>query len=136
VLGLSELAGDPCFVTNQQRVINRRELIETPSGVTVTHPTAHWAAALETVGVPAGTINSLDAVFDDPQVRARAMRVDLPHPVAGNVSLVANPLRLSETPVTYRCAPPPLGAQTRDVLAERLCRSAADIEELRVKGII
>jgi crotonobetainyl-CoA:carnitine CoA-transferase CaiB-like acyl-CoA transferase len=102
----------------------------------VTHPTAHWVAAFESVGVPAGPINSLDAVFDDPQVRARAMRIELPHPVAGTVSLVANPLRLSETPVTYRSAPPPLGAQTREVLAERLSMSTADIEELRAKGII
>src|SRR5271163_1871365 len=123
-MGLTELAGDPSFASNKSRVANRRELIDKLSAVTVTHPTAHWVAALESVGVPAGPINSLDAVFDDPQVRARNMRVDLPHPVAGRVSLVANPLRLSETPVTYRSAPPPLGAQTREVLAERLAMSA------------
>ena len=64
------------------------------------------------------------------------MRIDLPHPVAGSVSLVANPLRLSETPVTYRSAPPPLGAQTREVLSERLAMSAEDIEALRANGII
>jgi glutaryl-CoA transferase len=72
---------------------------------------AHWVAALESVGVPAGPINTLDAVFDDPQVRARGMRIDLPHPIAGNVAPVANPLRLSETPV-------------------------ADIEALRAKGVV
>jgi len=136
VTGLTVLAEDPDFRTNKQRVVNRRELIDKLSAVTVTHPTAHWVAALESVGVPAGPINSLDAVFDDPQVRARAMQIELPHPVAGTVSLVANPLRLSETPVTYRSAPPTLGAQTHEVLAERLAMSAADIEELRAKGII
>jgi crotonobetainyl-CoA:carnitine CoA-transferase CaiB-like acyl-CoA transferase len=104
--------------------------------VTVTHPTAHWVAALENVGVPAGPINTLDAVFADPQVRARGMRIDLPHPVAGNVALVANPLRLSETPVAYRSAPPTLGAQTDEVLAGRLAMSAADIDALRAKGVI
>lgn len=135
-LSLTELAGDPCFVTNKQRVVNRRELIERLSSVTVTHPTAHWVAALESVGVPAGPINTLDAVFDDPQVRARGMRIDLPHPVAGSVPLVANPLRLSETPVTYRSAPPPLGAQTFEVLAERLAMPADQIADLRAKGII
>jgi crotonobetainyl-CoA:carnitine CoA-transferase CaiB-like acyl-CoA transferase len=88
------------------------------------------------VGVPAGPINSLDAVFEDPQVRARGMQVDLPHPVAGKVSLVANPLRLSETPVTYRSAPPPLGAQTLEVLTEHLDMSAEDIAALRARGII
>jgi crotonobetainyl-CoA:carnitine CoA-transferase CaiB-like acyl-CoA transferase len=135
-MGLTGLAADPSFASNKSRVANRRELIDKLSAVTVTHPTAHWIAALESVGVPAGPINSLDAVFDDPQVRARNMQIDLPHPVAGRVSLVANPLRLSETPVTYRSAPPPLGAQTREVLAERLAMSTADIAALRARGII
>jgi crotonobetainyl-CoA:carnitine CoA-transferase CaiB-like acyl-CoA transferase len=111
-------------------------LIDILCAVTAPHPTAHWVAALEAVGVPAGPINSLDAVFDDPQVRARGMRVELPHPVAGSVSLVANPLRLSETPVTYRSSPPTLGAQTGEVLGERLAMSPPDIEKLRARGII
>jgi crotonobetainyl-CoA:carnitine CoA-transferase CaiB-like acyl-CoA transferase len=136
VLSLAELAADPSFASNRQRVLNRRELIDTLSAVTVNHPTAHWVAALESVGVPAGPINNLEAVFADPQVRARGMRVEMPHPVAGTVSLVANPLRLSETPVSYRSAPPPLGAQTREVLIERLGLSAAEVEELRAKGIV
>lgn len=136
VLGLAPLAEHPDFITNSQRVANRRELIEKLCAVTVTQGTVHWVAALERVGVPAGPINSLDAVFDDPQVRARCMRIELPHPVAGSVSLVANPLRLSQTPVTYRNAPPLLGAQTREILAQRLSMSAADIDELQAKGII
>jgi crotonobetainyl-CoA:carnitine CoA-transferase CaiB-like acyl-CoA transferase len=136
VMGVADLAGDPRFNTNKSRVIHRRDLIARLNAVSVTQSTAHWVAALEAVGVPAGPINTLDAVFADPQVRARQMRVDLPHPVAGRVPLVASPLRLSETPVTYRSAPPPLGAQTREVLAERLGMSAADIEKLSAKGII
>jgi crotonobetainyl-CoA:carnitine CoA-transferase CaiB-like acyl-CoA transferase len=136
VTGLAALAEDPDFRTNKMRVANRRELIDKLSAATVTHPTAHWVAALEAVGVPAGPINSLDSVFDDPQVRARGMQIELPHPVAGTVSLVANPLRLSETPVSYRSAPPPLGAQTQEVLAERLGMQAVDIAALRAKGII
>jgi crotonobetainyl-CoA:carnitine CoA-transferase CaiB-like acyl-CoA transferase len=78
----------------------------------------------------------LDAVFDDPQVRARSMRIDLPHPVAGSVPLVANPLRLSQTPVTYRSAPPPLGAHTREILAQRLAMSDAQIDDLRARGVV
>jgi crotonobetainyl-CoA:carnitine CoA-transferase CaiB-like acyl-CoA transferase len=136
VMNLGELAADSSFETNKQRVTNRHELIDKLSAVTVTHPTAYWIAALEKVGVPAGPINSLDAVFNDPQVRARAMRIDLPHPVAGTVSLVASPLRLSETPVTYRSAPPPLGAQTDEVLSQRLAMTAADIAGLRARGIV
>lgn len=136
VLGLAALAEDPSFATNKQRVVNRRELIARLSAVTVTHPTAHWTRALENVGVPAGPINALDAVFADPQVRARGMRIELPHPGSGSVPLVANPLRLSETPVTYRSAPPSLGAQTREVLGQRLAMSASALEELHAKGII
>ncbi len=136
VLGLAVLAADPSFATNKQRVVNRRELIDRLSAVTVTHPTAHWTRALESVGVPAGPINALDAVFADPQVRARGMRIELPHPSGGSVPLVANPLRLSETPVTYRSAPPSLGAQTREVLGQRLAMSASVLEALHAKGII
>ncbi len=136
VLNLPEMAADPGFATNKERVLNRRDLIDRLSAVTATRPTAHWVAALAGVGVPAGPINTLDAVFDDPQVRARAMRIELPHPVAGTVSLVANPLHLSETPVTYRSAPPPLGADTGEVLAGRLGLSAGAIEELRAKGVL
>ncbi len=136
VVGLAALAEDPDFRTNKMRVANRRELIDKLSAATVTHPTAHWVAALETVGVPAGPINTLDSVFADPQVRARGMQINLPHPVAGAVSLVANPLRLSETPVTYRSAPPLLGEQTQEVLAERLDLPAGEIAALRAKGII
>jgi len=136
VMGVAQLADDPLYHTNKQRVMNRRALIDTLSAITATRPTASWVAALEAVGVPAGPINDLEAVFADPQVRARNMRINMPHPVAGTVPLVANPLRLSQTPVTYRSAPPPLGAQTREVLTERLGLSAADFDALRAKGII
>jgi crotonobetainyl-CoA:carnitine CoA-transferase CaiB-like acyl-CoA transferase len=135
-LGLADLAADPRFATNQQRVLNRAALVERLCAVTRARPTAHWLAAFESTGVPCGPINTIDAVFADPQVRARQMQVELPHPVAGQVSLVANPLRLSETPVTYRTAPPILGAHTREVLAERLVLSTARIDELAAKGII
>jgi crotonobetainyl-CoA:carnitine CoA-transferase CaiB-like acyl-CoA transferase len=136
VLGLPELAADPRFVTNKSRVVNRVELIARLSAATLSRPTRHWVAAFEGVGVPAGPINSLDAVFDDPQVRARNMQVELPHPVSGTVPLVANPLRFSQTPVSYRSAPPLLGAQTREILIERLGMSEADIEKLRAQGVI
>jgi crotonobetainyl-CoA:carnitine CoA-transferase CaiB-like acyl-CoA transferase len=135
-MGLADLAADPRFATNQQRVLNRTTLVERLCAVTRSRPTAHWLAAFESIGVPCGPINAIDAVFADPQVRAREMQVELPHPVAGQVSLVANPLRLSETPVTYRTAPPILGAHTREVLAERLALSTERIDELAAKGII
>ena len=133
---LVDLALDPRYATNEHRVINRADLIERLSAATRTRTTARWIAALEAAGVPCGPINAIDAVFADPQVEARALKVDLPHPVSGSVSLVANPLRLSQTPVTYRTAPPALGAHTRAVLTERLGVSVDDLERLEAAGII
>ncbi len=135
-LGLPGLGDDPLFTSNKLRVSNRVVLIERLREATVTRSTAAWVAALERVGVPCGPINALDAVFDDAQVRARGMQVELPHPLAGVVPLVGNPLRLSQTPVTYRTAPPGLGAQTREVLGGQLGMSAAQLDALSHKGVI
>jgi crotonobetainyl-CoA:carnitine CoA-transferase CaiB-like acyl-CoA transferase len=77
-----------------------------------------WLEALEAVKVPCGPINDLADVFADPQVQSRGMTVELPHPLAGKVRLVASPIRLDATPVRYRRAPPLLGADTEAVLAE------------------
>lgn len=133
---VADLAADPRFSTNQRRVENRAALIELLSAATRRKTTARWIADLERVGVPCGPINSIDAVFADPQVRARGMQFELAHPQAGSVPLVANPLRLSQTPVSYRSAPPVLGADTREVLAERLGLSSAEIDALAVERII
>ena len=78
--------------------------------------TREWIAALEEAGVPCGPINDLAGVFADPQVIARGLRIELPHPRAGRVPLVANPIRLSATPVEYRNAPPMLGRDTASAL--------------------
>src|SRR5277367_6519917 len=134
--GMAPLASDPKFATNKARVSHRELLIDTLCGATRTRTTAQWVADLENVGVPCGPINSIDAVFADPQVRARAMQVELPHPSAGSVPLVANPLRLSATPVSYRTAPPMLGEHTRQVLSDKLGMSGLSIDSLVAKNII
>jgi crotonobetainyl-CoA:carnitine CoA-transferase CaiB-like acyl-CoA transferase len=131
-----ELASDPRFSTNQSRVVNRTALLERLREILQTRSTAEWIAALEAAGVPCGPINAIDAVFADPQVKSRGMRVDMPHAAAGTVSLVANPLRFSETPVSYRTAPPTLGEQTRAVLTERLGMTAGDMQRLAAAGVI
>jgi len=133
---LDDLAHDERFATNQGRVQNRKELVERLSAASKRRTTAEWVTTLECAAVPCGPINAIDAVFADPQVKARAMQVDMPHPISGQVSLVASPLRLSETPVTYRSAPPTLGAQTREVLAERLGLSGDEIDRLATAGIV
>lgn len=135
VAGRAEVALDPRYATNQQRVANRVDLIALLRAVTVTRPTSQWVIQLEEVGVPCGPINTIDAVFDDVQVVARGMRVNIAHSQAGEISLVANPLRLSQTPVTYRSAPPVLGADTQDVLS-KLGMNQAEIHALSARGIV
>jgi len=91
---------------------------------TVRHTTADWLSLREEAGVPCGPVNTIEQVFADPQVYARALRVEVPHPEAGLVPLVANPMRLSATPVSYRLPPPGLGQHTDEVLADWLGASS------------
>jgi crotonobetainyl-CoA:carnitine CoA-transferase CaiB-like acyl-CoA transferase len=86
--------------------------------------------------VPCGPINDIAQALADPQVAARGLRVDLPHPLAGSVPLVANPIRLSATPAQVRRAPPLLGEHTEQVLLERLGMTDADIARLRRAGAL
>lgn len=86
--------------------------------------------------VPCGPINTVQSVFDDPQVRARGMQIAMRHPQAGDVPLVASPIRLSDTPVRYRHAPPQLGQHTDAVLQERLGLSPQAIGALREQGVV
>lgn len=136
VAGQPQWATDPRFVTNQQRVANRAVLIPLIRQATVFKTTAQWVAQLEAAGVPCGPINDLAQVFADPQVVARGMALTLPHALAGSVPQVASPIRLSESPVEYRHAPPLLGEHTEQVLAEVLQLSARDIAGLRQNGVV
>lgn len=131
-----DLAEDSRFATNVERVRNREILVPLLKDVMATRSTAAWMTALETAGVPCGPINSLDQVFADPQVRHRSMVVSVPHVQAGHVDLVANPIHLSETPITYDRAPPLLGADTTTVLTEVLGLSADERDGLRRRGVI
>ncbi len=135
VAGHPEWASDARFATNAARVEHRTALIPLLRQVTVTRSTDDWIAALEAAGVPCGPINDLARVFADPQVAARGMRVDLPHPLAGSVPQVASPLRLSATPVEYRNAPPLLGADT-DAVLTALGYANEAIAALRREGVV
>lgn len=117
VLGQAELARDARFTTNRQRVKHRHQLIPLLETLFRRKTTAEWRRLLDAEQVPCGPINSIDQVFQDPQVLARGMRLDLPHPLAGQVPQVANPVKFSRTPVEYQGAPPLLGADTEAVLA-------------------
>ena len=136
VVGLPGLADDPRFATNAARVAHRDALVPVLAERFRGRPATTWLGALEAATVPCGPVNTIDAVFASDQARARGLKVDLPHPLAGEVPQVASPLRLSATPVEYRSAPPLLGADTREVLAGRLGLDAAAIEGLAVRGIV
>jgi crotonobetainyl-CoA:carnitine CoA-transferase CaiB-like acyl-CoA transferase len=131
-----EWATDERFATNPQRVANRAALISLLRQATVTRSTNEWMAALEAAGVPCGPINRLDEVFADPQVQVRGLRIEMPHASGGSVPLVANPIRLSESPVEYRHAPPLLGQHTGEALGEWLGLDTAALEALRRGAVI
>jgi len=135
-IGNSGLSSDPRFCSNRLRVEHRAALIPLLNELTARRGTREWVAALEAVGVPCGPINTLDAVFDDPQIQARGMRIELPHPVAGTVPGVANPIRMSNSRVSYRSAPPELGAHTRQIMQEMLGMQPEEVTALSARGII
>ncbi|OHC65868.1 MAG: CoA-transferase [Rhodocyclales bacterium GWA2_65_19] len=135
IAGHGEWADDARFATNAARVRHRAALLPLLRQATVMKTTAEWIALLENAAVPCGPINDLAAVFADPQIVHRGLRVDLPHAAGGTAPQVANPIRLTATPIDYRRAPPRLGQDTEAVLRE-LGRSEATIAALRAAGIV
>ncbi len=136
VVGSGQWARDPRFATNPQRVRHRDLLVGMLAERMRTRPAREWLAALESSGVPCGPINDLAQVFDDPQVRYRRMEVRAPHPAAGEVRMVANPIKFSATPVTHEVPPPLLGEHTDQVLATVLGMGESEIGRLRKEGLI
>ena len=136
VAGRPELASDPKYVTIAQRNAHRDELIPKLAAVLRQWPSAEWIEKLEAANVPCGPINTIDKVFADPQVQARGMRVDLPHPRAGTLPSIANPVRFASAPIEYTHAPPVLGQHTDEVLEELLGLDADARAALRARGVI
>ncbi len=136
--GLEHLLSDARFATNAARVENRKLVTDTLTPVMRQHTTQFWVDRLEALKIGCGPINKLSEVFADPHVQARGVVVEMPHGVdnKGRVKVIANPVRLSETPVDYRMGSPLLGQHTDAVLGERLGLDAAALADLRVKGVI
>jgi crotonobetainyl-CoA:carnitine CoA-transferase CaiB-like acyl-CoA transferase len=135
VAGRPELATDPRFARNADRVRHRAVLVPMLAELMRQRPKAQWLGALEAAKVPCGPINDLAEVFADPQVQARGMTVELPHPLAERVTLVASPMKLSATPVQYRRPPPLLGEHTDEVLLETGL-SSDEVTALRAAGVL
>jgi glutaryl-CoA transferase len=134
--GCRELADDPRFASNGKRVENRAEMTRLLGEVFARRTTREWVDLLEAAGVPNGPINDVAQVFDEPQVAARRVRIELEHPVAGTLPLVASPMRFSATPVEHRLAPPVLGQHTEEVLRGLLSLGDAEIARLRADGVV
>jgi len=136
VAGVPEWGRDARFAKNADRVRNRATLVPMVAGVIAARDQREWLAALEDAGIPCGPINKLDAVFADPQIVARGMRFDLPHPLAGKVPQVAPPIRMSGTPLRPELPPPLLAEHTMQVLRERLHLSEAEVRRLAAEGVV
>ncbi|MEA5446742.1 CoA transferase [Gammaproteobacteria bacterium AB-CW1] len=136
VLDQADLADDPRFRRNADRVANREQLLPLIEQVLAKQPRRHWLDLLEAAEVPAGPVNDMAAVFDDPQVRHRGLARTLWHERLGGVPSVANPL-LSGTNWADSSKPPPLpGEDTETTLKDRLGLDSASIGALRREGII
>ncbi|MEG2046021.1 MAG: CaiB/BaiF CoA-transferase family protein, partial [Comamonas sp.] len=140
-VGHPDWAADARFATNTARVQNRSDLLMLMTPLMQTRGTQEWITLLEDKAVPCGPINTVAQAFDDPQVKARGIRMELPRDTAqtgdgiSHVATVASPMRLSGTPVTYRSAPPALGQHTTEVLTE-MGLSADQLAQLQAQQVI
>ena len=134
--GCAELAVDPRFATNGKRVENRGEITRRLQELFLKRTKREWINLLDAAGVPNGPINDVAQVFEEPQVRARGVRIELEHPVAGSLPMVASPMRFSDTTLEYKLPPPLLGQHTEEVLRTVLDRSDSEIAKLRADGVI
>ncbi len=134
----AHLYRDPRFATNDGRCRNREALIPLVADLIRARPMSEWLDGLRARQVPCSPVNTVDQVFADPQVRARGMQIEMPHPLAGagTVPLVGSPVRMSATPPHYRHAPPTLGQHTEEVLRELLGVDASEVARLRAEGVI
>ena len=133
-IGAADLPGDERFATNRSRVANRESLVAAIAPLMREKTTAEWLAAMEAVSVPAGPINTVDAVFSDPQVAARAMTAPIDRADAGDARMVLHPVKYSKTPARADLSPPALGSHTDDILKE--FADAKEIAALKERGVI
>ncbi|UOD33464.1 CoA transferase [Massilia violaceinigra] len=134
--GRDDLLADPRFATNPLRVQHRDVLVPLLADMVATRTRDEWIAQLEAVGVPCGPINDVGEVFENEQVKARGVAIEMDHPAAGKVKLVRSPMKLSLTPAQADLPPPMLGQHTDEVLRDLLGRSDEEIAALRAKGAI
>ena len=136
VAGCAHLAKDPRYSTNGERVKNRDEITRLLNEIFLKRPTREWVKLLDEAGVANGPINTIEKVFEEPQVQSRGMKIELPHAVAGKVPLVASPMKFSGTPIKHEVPPPALGQHTDEILRGVLKKNEAEIARLKAAGIV
>ena len=136
VAGRPDLASEPRYVRNQDRVRYRAELVPVLAEIMKTRTKADWLAALEAAKVPCGAINNLAEVFNDPHILERGMVTHWEHPLRGDLPLVSSPLKLEKTPVRTDLPPPLLGQHTEEVLREVLKCDQDRMQTLRDQKVI
>jgi crotonobetainyl-CoA:carnitine CoA-transferase CaiB-like acyl-CoA transferase len=134
--GEAHLADNPLYVSNPLRVQHRKQLVPLLEAMTRKKTKADWITSLEKANVPCGPINNMKEVFENPQVIARNLQINVLHPTVGNMKLLASPMKLSKTPTEVRMAPPTLGQHTNEILHDRLNLDDEAITQLRKQGVI
>jgi glutaryl-CoA transferase len=135
-IGKTEMADDPRFAKNADRVDNRALLIAILTELFRSHDNEHWLKLLNAAEVPCAPIQTIDQVFAAPQVRHRDMLVEVEHPTAGTVRMAGIPVKFSATPATVRLPPPLLGEHTEEVLSSWLGMNDQEIADLKAKKVI
>jgi crotonobetainyl-CoA:carnitine CoA-transferase CaiB-like acyl-CoA transferase len=135
-IGRPELTDDPRFAKNPQRVENREELIQILASAFRDRDTATWMSLLSQAGVPCAPVQTIDQVFNAPQVKHREMVTEIEHPTAGRIRMAGLPVKLSATPASIRLPPPLLGQHTAEILATWLGLDANSIEQLKNDGVV
>jgi crotonobetainyl-CoA:carnitine CoA-transferase CaiB-like acyl-CoA transferase len=134
-LGHEEWLERPEFATDDARVRHRSELAALIEPILGGHSRHHWLEQFERGGVPCGPINDYAEVFNDPQVKARSLSVEVEHPTLGSLRTLGTPLKMSETPLEVRRRAPLLGEHTEEVLREA-GYSEGEVLALRQSGAI
>jgi crotonobetainyl-CoA:carnitine CoA-transferase CaiB-like acyl-CoA transferase len=132
----TDLLQDPRFATTSARIAHREEILPVLEAILRTRTRDEWLAVLDAHDVPAGPFNEMPEVFADPQIQHRGMLVGVDDPVSGRLPLLANPIRLTATPVEGYAPPPALGEHTAEVLHSLLGVTNDQLSELRRQGVV
>jgi formyl-CoA transferase len=136
VMGTQKFIHDPRFDVNKKRVMNREQLVPILEKKIATRDSDDWLSEFRKVGIPCGRVNTMDRVFNHPQIKPRNMVVEVKHPTADKIKLVGIPVKYSETPGSIRLPPPLLGQHTQEILSDLLGYPEKEIDALRQEGIV